>query len=48
MTNGTASIPPFTQGASSVTVTAIKDDQSQITQFEFDVTDLAGNTTHCE
>jgi hypothetical protein len=47
VTNGTASIPAFTQGASSVTVTAIKTVQGQTTRFEFDVTDMAGNTTHC-
>lgn len=47
VTNGTFSIPAFTPGASSVTVTATKTDPSQVTRFEFDVTDLAGNTIHC-
>ena len=31
-----------------MTVTAIKTIQGQTTTFEFDVTDVAGNTTHCE
>lgn len=47
VTNGTASIPPITPGASSVTVTAIKTTQGVPTRFEFDVTDRAGNTVHC-
>jgi hypothetical protein len=47
VTNGSASIPPFTPGAASVTVTAIKSVQGVNTHFEFDVTDVAGNTTHC-
>ena len=47
-TNGTFSMPPFTPGASSVTITAIKTLQGYTTTFSFDVTDLAGNTTHCE
>ena len=47
VTNGSASIPAFTPGAGSVTVTAIKNVQGQTTSFEFDVTDMAGNTTHC-
>ena len=47
VTNGTASIPAFSPGASSVTVTAIKATQGVTTFFEFDVTDVAGNTTHC-
>jgi hypothetical protein len=47
VSNGTFFIPPFTPGASSVTVTARKTDQTQLTRFEFDVTDMAGNTIHC-
>jgi hypothetical protein len=47
VTNGTAHIPAFTPGATSVTVMARKTTQGQPTRFEFDVTDLAGNTTHC-
>jgi hypothetical protein len=47
VSNGSASIPAFTPGASSVTVTAIKTIQGVNTHFEFDVTDVAGNTTHC-
>jgi hypothetical protein len=47
VSNGTFFIPPFTPGASSVTVTARKTDQNELTRFEFDVTDLAGNTIHC-
>ncbi len=47
VTNGYASIPPFSAGAQSVTVTAVKSTQGTLTHFEFDVTDVAGNTTHC-
>jgi hypothetical protein len=47
VTNGSASIPAFSPGAASVTVTAIKTVQGVNTHFEFDVTDVAGNTTHC-
>ncbi len=47
VTNGTASIPAFSPGAASVTVTVIKTVQGFTTRFEFDVTDVAGNTTHC-
>jgi hypothetical protein len=47
VTNGSASIPAFSPGAPSVAVTANKTVQGVNTHFEFDVTDVAGNTTHC-
>jgi virginiamycin B lyase len=47
VSNGTFSIPPFSSGASSVTVTATKTTPGVPTRFEFDVTDVAGNTIHC-
>lgn len=48
VTNGTASVEPFTPGtASSVKFTATKTTPGVPTRFEFDVTDRAGNTTHC-
>lgn len=47
VTNGSASVPAFTPGTTSVTVRATKTTQGQSTFFEFGVKDQAGNTTHC-
>ncbi len=48
ISNGTVNVPPFTPGTTSpVVVTATKTDQTKPTVFNVDVTDIAGNTTHC-
>ncbi len=48
VSNGTVNVPPFTPGTTSpVVVTATKTNQSSPTVFNVDVTDVAGNTTHC-
>ncbi len=48
VTNGTYTIPAFTPGDKTITVTAIKTTQGQLTRFAFDATDVDGNTVHCE
>ncbi len=48
ISNGTVSVPPFTPGTTSpVVITATKTNPSSPTVFNVDVTDVAGNTTHC-
>ncbi len=48
ISNGTVKVPRFTRGTTSpVVITATKTDQSKPTVFNVDVTDVAGNTTHC-
>ncbi len=48
ISNGTANVPPVTSGTKSPVVpTFTKTDQTKPTVVNVDVTDVAGNTTHC-